>query len=75
MCKWATETLLTVTIPASLSFTGNERQDVKGIDFCIAPIVQALNIGGITTVSSCCGHGKQDGTILLADGRVLIVTR
>lgn len=27
------------------------------VDSCIAPIVAALNDGGIPTVGSCCGHG------------------
>lgn len=73
MCKHGTETLLTVTIPAHLSHTGIERQAVKGIDSCIAPIVAALNAHGIKTDYSCCGHGKEDGEIKLADGRTLIV--
>lgn len=46
---------------------------VWGIDSCIAPIVAALNAGGIATLGSCCGHGKSNGDILLADGRVLII--
>ena len=27
-------------------------------DPCIAPIVKALNAGGLPTVASCCGHGN-----------------
>ena len=46
------------------------RQD---IDFCISDIVASLNASGIETVASCCGHGKDDGSILLDDGRILIV--
>jgi hypothetical protein len=42
------------------------------IDKCIADIVACLNAGGIGTVASCCGHGK-DGSIVLADGRRLII--
>ena len=45
------------------------------IDFCIAPIVAALNAANITTVASCCGHGEQDGNIMLEDGRVLIIKK
>lgn len=73
MCKWGTSTPLTVTIPTHLSHTGVERQDVKDIDSCIAPIVKALNDAGIATISSCCGHGREDGMILLADGRELTI--
>jgi tRNA(Phe) wybutosine-synthesizing methylase Tyw3 len=46
------------------------RQD---IDFCIADIVAALNAANITTVSSCCGHGKIPGSIVLEDGRELTI--
>jgi hypothetical protein len=44
---------------------------LEGIDYCIADIVAALNAANITTVASCCGHGKQLGDIMLEDGRVL----
>lgn len=47
----------------------------RGIDFCIADIVCALNASNITTVASCCGHGKMDGRIDLEDGRILIIKR
>lgn len=39
------------------------------VDSCIADLVDALNKCGLKTVASCCGHGKQPGTILLKDGR------
>lgn len=73
MCKWGTEPKMVVTIPAHLSHTGEPREAVKGIDTCIAEIVRALNAGGIVTTSSCCGHGKSDGSISLADGRELVI--
>lgn len=73
MCKWGTETLLEVTIPAELSHTGQARQKVVGIDSCIAPIVKALNDAGVTTVACCCGHGKAPGSIILADGREILI--
>lgn len=72
MCR-GTETILNVTIPAHLSHTGVERKAEKGIDSCIANIVKALNEGGVLTTGSCCGHGKKDGSILLADGRELVI--
>ena len=46
---------------------------VQCIDKCIAHIVAALNAGGIETVASCCGHGKMNGRIDLADGRYLVI--
>lgn len=73
MCKWGTETMLLVEIPAHLSSTGSARHAVKGIDSCVAGIVAALNAGGVKTISSCCGHGKEEGLILLADGRALVI--
>ena len=46
---------------------------VRGIDWCISHIVAALNAGGVKTVACCCGHGKIDGRIDLADGRILTI--
>lgn len=45
----------------------------QGIDFCIADIVEALNVAGISTEASCCGHGIGNGSVILKDGRVLFV--
>ena len=46
---------------------------IRGIDHCIHQIVAALNAGGVSTLSSCCGHGKTKGNIVLEDGRILII--
>lgn len=46
---------------------------VYDIDRCVSHIVAALNAGGVGTVASCCGHGKQHGNIVLADGRELLI--
>ena len=46
---------------------------VRCIDWCIHRIVAALNAGGVETVASCCGHGRKDGNIVLADGRTLVI--
>ena len=43
------------------------------IDMCIADIVAALNAADITTLASCCGHGKINGVIALADGREISI--
>jgi len=48
---------------------------VQDIDFCIADIVAALNAANITTDASCCGHGEWPGSIILTDGREVIVCR
>lgn len=71
MCEWGTDTILYVPIPAHLSHTGAFHWGYKGVDSCIAPLVQALNDAGIYTANSCCGHGRSEGTIHLHDGRVL----
>lgn len=34
------------------------------VDRCLAPIVKALNDGGIDTGQCCCGHGEGDGFIM-----------
>lgn len=56
---------------ALLTIGGRDRE----IDFCIYPLVRALNEAGIETVASCCGHGVRPGNIALADGRELIIAQ
>jgi hypothetical protein len=73
MCEWGNDVILLVPIPAELSHTEQFRWDYKGVDSCIAPIIQALNDAGIYTSQSCCGHGKGDGRIDLHDGRILVI--
>lgn len=73
MCEWGSTVPVEVTVPADLSHTGHDRRCVVQVDACIAPIVRALNAGGIQTRSSCCGHGRGPSSILLADGRELTV--
>lgn len=65
--------LMEVTILAHLAHDGQQRRAVKDVDACIANIVRALNDGGVMTTSSCCGHGRSDGSVLLADGREIIL--
>lgn len=43
------------------------------IDYCISDIVAALNAANIKTKASCCGHNKIDASIILEDGRELII--
>lgn len=60
-----------------VTFANQVRMPIKGrtpcIDWCIHPLVAALNAANITTVASCCGHEKMYGNIILEDGRTLIV--
>ena len=44
------------------------------VDLCVADIVAALNAANLVTTASCCGHGQQAPTIILADGRRLTIT-
>jgi hypothetical protein len=61
-------------MPAELSYTGKFRWAIKGIDSCIADIVNALNASGVYTANCCCGHGERPGEIILHDGRTLTIT-
>lgn len=53
-----------------LTIGGKERR----IDACIAEIIRALNDGGVATIASCCGHFNRWGSIILKDGRELIIS-
>ena len=46
---------------------------LRGVEYCIADIVAALNAAGIETLASCCGHDEGDGIISLEDGRELTI--
>lgn len=62
-----------VKIPADLNCTKKEEFIMMKIDSRIADIVDSLQKGGMDMRSSCCGHGKGFGDILLQDGRILLV--
>ena len=46
---------------------------IKSCDECLQPLVQALNDFGLQTTASCCGHKKQNGSIVLKDGREILI--
>ena len=71
MCEPGNTKSIVVIVPADLSHTGKARFKLADIDECIAPIVRALNNAGILTRGCCCGHGRENGSILLQDGRML----
>lgn len=73
VCDYGYQVPVEVPIPGHLSHTGLDRWDHKMIDWCIVPIVEALNAGGVFTVASCCGHGKGGGSIILWDDRELVL--
>lgn len=73
MCEWGDTVPVVVTICAEDSHTGKERLATKLVDRCISDIVRALNAGGVATRSSCCGHGAGEGSIILQDGREIVL--
>lgn len=75
MCEHGKTVDVEVMVLADYGCDDVDTRKVKPIDSCIAPIVKALDAGGIYMLGSCCGHGKQEGEILLADGRILRVQR
>lgn len=58
-------------VEMELPVVGDIRCGVADIDSCIAPIIKALNDGGVITKGCCCGHGEVMGYIHLAGGRYL----
>lgn len=42
-------------------------------DPCIEQVVRALNTNGLRTIASCCGHGTHPTSVLLSDGRTVLV--
>ncbi len=75
MCKYGDHQKVMVRIPEDLSCSGKRYLKHAKIDQCIASIVRALQDGGIDMRSSCCGHGKWNGEIVLQDGRTLVIQR
>jgi hypothetical protein len=73
VCKWGTSIRVWVKIPADLACSGESYWKDAQIDACIAPLVRALQEGGIDMRGSCCGHGRVDGHIDFQDGRGLVV--
>jgi tRNA(Phe) wybutosine-synthesizing methylase Tyw3 len=67
--------LVDVYFPAEASQRkdGRDHWEQIRVDRCIAPLVKAINAAGISTVASCCGHGRRPGRISLRDGRDLFI--
>lgn len=59
------------TVKVTAHHVGEIRLVDVDVDRCIAPIVRALNDGGIATTGCCCGHGETTGHISLANGKIL----
>lgn len=54
MCKWGTDRVVEIV----------QRRQV-GIDDCIAEEIVRLNLLGVHTINSCCGHGKAPSTAII----------
>ncbi len=70
-CHWCCKKPVQLILFDSLS----DSWQTKNIDFCIADIVRALQVGGIKMVSSCCGHHRKWGWIQLANGKLLKIQK
>lgn len=42
-------------------------------DPCLAALIRALNAAGLSTASSCCGHGDYPAWVMLDDGRDIVI--
>ncbi len=57
MCKWNNTTrIIGIKTPKGNNIF---------VDNCISRLIQVLNDNGFKTIASCCGHGKQIGSIIL----------
>ena len=70
MCEWGNYVQVEAIIKIS---EFDYVMEFVQVDECIAPIVQALSNANIPTIACCCGHGKHHGSIILGDGREMLV--
>ena len=73
MCINGDTEKVSVKIASDLGAEGIEKWKDCQIDSCIASLVAALQRGGVDMRGSCCGHGRENGSIVLQDGRVLLL--
>jgi hypothetical protein len=71
MCKRGDIRTLEILDAAVGKRAGRSRK--VAIDNCLYWLVKCLNDAGISTASSCCGHGEEPGYIELRDGRTLFI--
>ena len=72
MCKWHGGTY-EGNLPVTLAHPKQNGQQTVHVDACIQPMVQALNDAGFQTLNCCCGHGQRPGSIILEDGREVLI--
>ena len=73
MCERNDTVPVELLVPGWLAWEGVDTVKTKDVDRCIAPLVVALNEVGMTTVASCCGHGRLPGRITLVDHRDILI--
>ena len=61
------------TVEVKLAHQTGLGHDHAEIEKPVADIAQALNSGGLQTEYSCGGHGMFPGSIMLEDGRSLLI--
>ena len=62
-------------IPAHLSHSGISYVKTVDVDRCIWDLINKLNSAGIVTISSCCGHGRRPGSVILGNGQELLLIK
>ena len=68
MCKWGDRTKVKVIRRAN-PFVKDGWHEIS-VDSCMAPFVQKLNNDGVVTLQCCCGHGKYEAEIWIAEGSI-----
>ena len=67
MCKWGDETMVEVPVERDPRGEHGFRWDWRYVDECLATLIEELNAHGLFTRACCCGHGKDDGSVLFWD--------
>jgi hypothetical protein len=64
MCEWGTEVVL--ELPDDIHPDKENR--TVAVDSCIADVIQKLWAQGCETLGCCCGHGKENASIVVSEG-------
>lgn len=65
MCVSGDRVWTPVHVDSSVAHEGFAIVKEMPIDRCLVPLVRELDRRGIRMLSSCCGHGRLDGVILI----------
>ncbi len=75
MCAYGDTVIVRVKVLGFLAHEGIDTWKDKPIDRCISSLVATLQDHGVDMQGSCCGHGKNPGEIVLANGQKLIIKK